>query len=288
MWLNSLFLMIAAIVPTVVLCVYVFKKDRVEKEPLGLLLKLFLLGVVSCSPAACGEAMLGDVFASFYKGVIRSFVVTDGIGYLYYALYALIGVALVEEGCKWFFMLRFTKKDKEFNCLFDGIIYAVFISLGFATLEIIMYVVDSGWITAIQRAVLAVPGHAFCGVMMGYYYSRWRIFKEAAEIEEKYIKRGFIERKVGSFPYKENKRLSIIVPVLMHGAYDFCCFVNEAWSTVAFYVLVIFMYIYCFGKIEETSRKDAPIEDYVIRTLAKTYPELPDRIEAERQMMGIN
>lgn len=284
--MNTFFLMLAAIAPAAALCVYIYKKDRVEKEPFGLLIKLFLAGVIACVPAAAMEGYIGDIIDGIFKPYVADCIISAA-DYAYYAVTAFIGVALIEEVCKWYFLVRITKSNKEFNSLFDGIIYAVFISLGFACFENILYVVEYGWMTAVMRALLSVPGHMFDGVFMGYYYSRWRIFEEAATIEDKYIRRGFLERKSGNFPYEKNKYLSLFVPVVMHGAYDFCCFVNEAWATIALYGLVAIMYVYCFRKINETSHADAPIEDFVINTLAQTYPQLPERIEAEKSMFGV-
>ncbi|MBR5535093.1 MAG: PrsW family intramembrane metalloprotease [Clostridia bacterium] len=284
--MNTFFLTVAGIVPAVVLCTYVYKKDKVEKEPLGLLIQLLLAGIIACIPAAYIEGYIGDIIDGFFYPHVYDGII-DTTDYTYHAVTAFVGVALVEEGCKWFFLVRITKNNKDFNSLFDGMLYAIFVSLGFAGFENILYVVEYGWMTAIVRALLSVPGHMFDGVMMGYYYSRWKIFKEAALIEDKYIKRGFLEKRGASFPYERNMYLSLIVPILMHGAYDFCCFVNEAWATIALYALVIIMYAYCFKKIKETSRDDAPLEEYVINTLAKTYPELPERIEAEKEMLGM-
>ncbi|MBQ1224165.1 MAG: PrsW family intramembrane metalloprotease, partial [Oscillospiraceae bacterium] len=136
MGLNEILLVCAALLPALVLCIFVFIKDRVEKEPFSLLLLLFILGVISCFPAAEIEGVL----FSALDGIFAPFTyVKDGVTYLsgisyyiYHALKYFIGVALVEEGVKFLALFLVTRNNKNFNCLFDGLIYSVFVSLGFA------------------------------------------------------------------------------------------------------------------------------------------------------------
>jgi RsiW-degrading membrane proteinase PrsW (M82 family) len=54
----------------------------------------------------------------------------------------------------------------------DGVVYGAVASLGFATLENILYVTPNGFAVAAARAFTAVPGHALLGVIMGYYVGR--------------------------------------------------------------------------------------------------------------------
>ena len=171
MTVNTILLVIAGLVPAVVLCFYVFSKDKVEKEPLPLLLKLLLLGAISCLPAAYLETAIISVI----DGIFKNLTMTPILDRIYKAVYYFIGVALVEEGLKWLILYYVTKNNKEFNCIFDGMIYAIFVSLGFAAFENVLYVMEYGWINAVMRAILSVPGHMFFAVMMGWYYSLWHI-----------------------------------------------------------------------------------------------------------------
>ena len=84
-----------------------------------------------------------------------------------YGILTAIFVGLIEEGSKFFFLYRFTWKDKAFNYRFDGIVYAVFVSLGFAALENVFYVFNYGTGVALQRALLTIPGHMSFAVYMG-------------------------------------------------------------------------------------------------------------------------
>ncbi len=270
--INTILLVVAALLPAVFLCNYIYKKDKVEKEPMHLLLKLLLAGAFSCFPAAVVEGALEGIIDGFFGGIY-----SNGVYMLYQFVTYFIGVALVEEGFKWWFLVRITKDNKEFNCMFDGMIYAIFVSLGFAALENVLYVVEYGWVNAIMRGILSVPGHMFFAVMMGYYYSRWKILETAKKIENEALRAGYIiKRQKDTFNCESSKILSIVVPIIFHGTYNYCCSAESYLATIAFYAFVIFMYIYCFGKIKEVSRNDASTEKTAMALVAKKYPEIEE------------
>ena len=193
--LNTVLLIIAALLPAIILSIYIYKKDRVEKEPLTLLLKLFLFGALVCFPAAYIEefviGIIDGIFGEIYEG--------DSIFYIYNFIYYFIGIALVEEGVKLLVLKYIVQDNNNFDCFFDGVIYAVFVSLGFAALENIFYVLQYGFSNAILRGILSVPGHMFFGVMMGYYYSRWMVYKKANAILKKLKQGGYIDAKAVEF-----------------------------------------------------------------------------------------
>ena len=154
------FLIAAAVIPAVFLLIKVYRADRLEKEPIGLLLSLLFLGIISTSLAALTE-QLGE-------GILYRFVEENTILYniiLYYVI-----VAVSEEGFKYLLLRYRTWNSPNFNCEFDGVVYAVFVSLGFALWENIGYVLTYGFETAVARAFTAVPGHASFGVFMGVWY----------------------------------------------------------------------------------------------------------------------
>lgn len=280
MSINTILLVLAAILPALLLCNYVYKKDSTDKEPKGLLIKLFFAGVISCFPAAEAEMMLEAVIDGVFSGLSNIGLPSSFLYSLYNIVFYFIGVALVEEGVKWFCLVRLTRNDKNFDCMFDGLIYAVFVSLGFAAFENILYVVEFGWFNAFVRAVLSVPGHMFFGVMMGYYYSRWNLLKSAAEAEEELVRSGtVIKRNEPEFDYRTERTRSILIPVLFHGIYDFCCSADSLLLTVMFYGFVIFMYIHCFGKIKEMSREDTPTGKKMLKLLTDKYPEIYEEVE---------
>lgn len=274
---NSL-LVFAALLPAIILCIYIFKKDRVEKEPFRLLIRLLLLGVACCLPAAYLERFIFNLLKWLFSGHIYTDsqgveYIAKSIFYQYHFIKYFIGVALVEEGCKWLVLVYATKHNKEFNSLFDGLIYAVFVSIGFAAFENIFYVLENGFINAIMRGILSVPGHMFFAVLMGYHYSFWHIADKAGTIERQLKAEGIVQSRT-EISGKRQMRLSLLMPVLAHGLYDFCCTLDSGIGVLAFYTFIIVLYIYCFGKIKKMSVSDAPQERYVLGILVKKYPFL--------------
>ena len=164
----DLLLIAAAVVPAVWLMIKVYRADRLEKEPTGLLLSLLALGVFSTTLASLTE-QLGDIALSW-------FYPEDTLPYdliMYFVI-----VAFSEEGFKYLLLKLRTWRSPHFDCQFDGVVYAVFVSLGFALWENIGYVMYYGLGAALARALTAVPGHACFGVFMGYWYGiakRWEL-----------------------------------------------------------------------------------------------------------------
>ena len=280
--MNDIILLIAAVLPAIILCIYVFKKDRVEKEPIPLLLKLLFFGVLSCFPVF----IISDPITYIVDTIFSNVYYTDG-EYIYYtseiarlaytAADNFICIALVEELCKFVFLFLGTRKNKNFNCLFDGIIYSVFVSLGFALFENILYVFNGGIMVALLRAVLSVPGHMFFGVFMGYYYSLWHISEKAIKMERSYVEEGLLP-KTAPITSKQFLYKSLLAPILAHGAYDFCCSLDSAFMTLVFIVLEIFLYVHCFGKIKAMSKYDGNTHDYALVMLMKKYPQHQEQL----------
>ncbi len=286
---HSIILAAAALLPAIVLCVYVFNKDRVEKEPIGLLLILLVLGAATCFPAAEIEEV---IIAAIDKIFMPYTVNVGGVNYLlgdtfklYNACKYFIGVALVEEGLKWAVLLLVTKNNKNLNSLFDGLIYAIFVSLGFAALENVMYVFRLGLSNAALRAVTAVPGHMFDAVFMGYYYSMWQMHRRARDIEVNLKNMRLINKNAPEFPVSKFLVLSLLVPVLAHGAYDYCCTVGTTGAMIAFAALLVFLYFYCFGKIRKMSKQDMGASLYTAFLLTRKYPEL---VEVITSLCGVD
>lgn len=234
-------ILIAALLPGLVLMLYIFKKDRVEKEPAGLLFKLLLLGAVFSFVPAILER-IGD-------GILDRLYPRGGL--MYYILDAYVVVALSEEGMKRFVLRRKTWSNPSFNCSFDAIVYAAYVSLGFALLENLIYVfgygAGSGLSTALVRAVTAIPAHFFNSVFMGLYFGR------AKECEL----RGDAAGK------SSNMKKSLLVPVLLHGSYDFLAFIDSGLTNTAFTVLLVVLYIVSFKTVRRESDKDHYLTGYM-------------------------
>ncbi|WP_143774338.1 PrsW family intramembrane metalloprotease [Niastella vici] len=152
-------LLALAIAPGAAITVYIYSRDKYDREPLKPLLISFLLGMAATVPAIFIQNKLKPVVYGLFPG-----------GNLwYYILLSFIVVAASEEGCKFIMLRLYAYRHKAFNEPFDGIIYSVMVSMGFATLENIGYVLSSGFTTGIIRMFLSVPSHGAFAVLMGYH-----------------------------------------------------------------------------------------------------------------------
>lgn len=228
-YLNPI-LIAAAVIPAVVLLVKVYKVDHLDKESPRLLWNLVVRGVI-----ATVFAMLTEWIGEF---VLSSFVQEQTV--LYNFLLYFIVVAVSEEGFKYLLMKQRTWKDPEFNFQFDGVVYAVFVSLGFALWENISYVLMYGFGTALIRAVTAVPGHACFGVFMGAWYG----------LSRKYESYGMHSQS------KVCRVVALLSSIVLHGCYDFTASIenqNYAWIFVAF---VVVMFLVAFRLVKKLSQND--------------------------------
>ena len=242
-------LILAAVVPALLLLLQVYRADRLEKEPASLLLSLVFWGIVATELAALTEQggilLLERVFrperssvwrigwTAAYGAQERSSTVHDLI--LYFGI-----VALSEEGIKYLFLRRRTWNCADFDCTFDGVVYAVFLSLGFALCENVRYALAYGMTTALARAVTAVPGHACFGVFMGTWYG---LAKRASL-------RGQEERS------RLLRLFAVLIPVLLHGIYDFVAASGVAGVSWLFLPFVAIMFLTSHLLVRIMSRRD--------------------------------
>lgn len=257
---HNVVLVAVALLPAVCLCFYVFKKDRAEKEPWWLLLMLLGSGILICFPVSAVSEWIRKIETDMFLPFTTEY---DGGNYLdgwlfdlYNAVDKFIAVAMVEEGFKWLVLLAFTKKNKHYNSLFDGIIYSVFISLGFAGFENLLYTFKFGMETALIRMLTAVPIHLFCGVSMGYYLT-WYYIKNNAKLSERRLAEiGAVPKKMKHLPARRFFFMSVIMPSLAHGFYNYSYSINKAWSTAVFCVFLAFLYGFCMGRVKRMSNGD--------------------------------
>ena len=220
----------AAVLPAIILMVYVYRQDQRDLEPMGLLGSCLMMGVAAALASIAMEA------AGMYGLQMAQVDQTTPLGIM---ILAFGVVALVEEGTKLFFLYLKTWKHPAFDYKFDGIIYSVFVSLGFAAFENIKYVFSYGLAVALPRAILAIPGHMTFAVVMGVFYGR-----------AKYLEN---HGKPGKWLYIF---LGWFFAVLLHGFYDTCAMLGTAESSMVFSVFIIFMYLLVFGLIKRESRQD--------------------------------
>ncbi|MFN8291838.1 MAG: GNAT family N-acetyltransferase [Chitinophagaceae bacterium] len=151
-----------AIAPGLAISLFIFHRDAYNREPKLNLIVSFMFGVLSIVPAYFIETGLQDLFDNSVAGQ---------------AVKAIFVVALTEELCKFAVLRFYSYRQRSFDEPFDGIVYGVMVSMGFATLENVLYVIGAmkdgnGYQVAILRMILAVPAHATFGVLMGYHVGR--------------------------------------------------------------------------------------------------------------------
>ena len=227
--LNYNFLLIAAaVIPAIFLMVKVYQSDRLEPESTAVLWTLVRSGIFSCLIALVSEKVFSSVLT----------LIVPQNHPLYLVLLFFVVVAFSEEGAKYFMLRRSSWNSAEFNCQYDGVVYAVFVSLGFALWENISYVLHYGFSTALVRAVTAIPGHTCFGVFMGVFYGLARRVENAGDSEKALLFRV----------------LTVVVPALLHGAYDYIATTNtNTWYFVLF-IAVLFGASYWL--VVKTSRED--------------------------------
>ena len=224
---------LAAVVPAVVLMRYVYRQDRVEREPPRLLGGLALQGVYA--------ALAAIVLETLGQSVLNALVSQDNPRHV--VLTAFLVVAVVEEGTKFFFLYRRTWRDPNFNYRFDAIVYAVFVSLGFAAFENVKYVFSYGLSVALPRAILAIPGHMGFAVFMGWFYGRAKLRSDLGD----------------GLGARVNLALGYLAAVFLHGMYDTCCMTGTARSTLVFAAVVAVLYLAVFRLIRREARNDTPV-----------------------------
>jgi RsiW-degrading membrane proteinase PrsW (M82 family) len=189
--MNLLFL---AIAPVAVVILYIYFKDKYEKEPIKIVAISFLLGATV------------SIILTFTLGYIASSLVplTDVKSISQQFIKAFFTVALVEEFSKYIIVRFYAQKKNEFNEPFDGIVYAVMVSMGFAALENILYTYQYGFGVGVTRAFTAVPAHATFGVIMGYFMGKAKFSNNSIKLN----------------------LLGLLFATLFHGSYDFFLFIN--------------------------------------------------------------
>ena len=188
-------LLLLAIAPIMVVLIFIYIKDKYEKEPFKFLFKNFLLGATISIIITFALTIIANqfIYIDDLEELIKNFI------------NAFIMVAFVEELSKYLIVRFYAQRNAEFNEPFDGIVYAVMVSMGFAALENVLYVYQHGFGTGIIRAFTAVPAHATFGILMGYF--------------------------MGKAKFSHNRIVlnltGLLAATLFHGAYDFFLFIDS-------------------------------------------------------------
>lgn len=212
--------LLIALAPVLLIFAYIYFRDKYEKEPLIILLRGFVAGILLIIPILLIEKFLGSVSISFLpiaKAAWDGFVVASA----------------TEEILKFGAVFFLFWNDRNFNEKFDGIVYAIAVSLGFAAIENLMYVYQGTISTGLFRAFTAVPAHALFGIIMGYYLGMARFVP--------WRRTGYLAK-------------AIIVPWFFHGLYDFFILSGHPVLNFLFIPLMLIMLVMAFRRMKEQSR----------------------------------
>lgn len=224
---------LAAVIPAVILLRYVYRHDTVEPEPPMLLASLLLMGILA--------ALMSGILERVAQSVLDLFVAPETP--VYTVLLAFLVVALVEEGTKFWLLKRRTWEHPAFNYRFDGIVYAVFVSLGFAAFENLLYVFSYGLSVALPRALLAIPGHMSFAVGMGIFYGRAkRCWERGNEPAATY-----------------NLVMGYVLAVFLHGVYDSCAMIGTGLAAIVFVGFVVLMFLWVYRSLKREADRDLPV-----------------------------
>jgi len=207
----------AGIAPGLALLSYFYLKDQYESEPVPLVLRSFIFGALLVFPIMFIQYVL-DVEAVFDSQF----------------LYTLVAVGFLEEFFKWFILFFTIYQHIHFNEHYDGIVYGVAVSLGFASLENILYLFANGVQHALGRAILPVSSHALFGVIMGYYLGK------------------------GKFTVRKHRPkwivMSCTIPILLHSIYDsiLLSYLNWEYTMVPF---MLFLWWFALHKAKKARIK---------------------------------
>ena len=249
---ETLTIFLAAVIPAIVLVIYIYAKDD-RPEPIGQLVKAFLLGALSAPLSLCISkplAMLG-YYSNDAVGLIESFRV------------AFFGAALPEEVAKMIVLWLFLRRNRHFDEYFDGLVYAACVGMGFAALENVLYLFDGGeeWqMVGRMRALMAVPGHFLFAMLMGYYYSLAH-FSNSASFRSRY----FV--------------LALVAPIIAHCIYDTLAFMSSGYFGIVFFCGVVVLLVKLWRRFSRNMKALKEHDHYRFDVtpppLSSTPPPLP-------------
>ena len=203
---SVLVILTAGIAPGLALLSYLYIKDHYGIEPFAVVFRAFLFGAILVFPIM------------FMQYVWQAEQITSSD-----LLTSFLMTGFLEEFFKWFIMYFMIYSHMSFDEPYDGIVYASAVSLGFATAENIFYLFANGVEFAFGRALLPVSSHCLFGIVMGYYYGK---------------------SKFGTGNGKWYLLLALILPILLHGMYDYILDRETHWI---YFIGPFMIFLWCLG-----------------------------------------
>jgi RsiW-degrading membrane proteinase PrsW (M82 family) len=221
-----------AILPVILLMIYIYRQDKYQKEPIKSLIKAFIGGMIAIP--------LDILIVTGIDFLLGGTVLANTVFFS-----AFLEAGIPEELSKFLIFIIFIWNDKNFDEYFDGIVYATFIGLGFACVENIEYVFQFGFQTGVVRALLSVPGHFLFGVVMGYFFSLAKFHPE----------------KRGTYLIS-----GLMLAMLAHGLFDWLLMVASVLPLIGGIIYLVFLWgdiklwklgLKYINKQQENSRRQA-------------------------------
>lgn len=232
-----------ALAPGLAITFYIYYQDKYDREPLSHVLLSFLLGMIAVVPVFFIE--------SYFFPRIEKWIEINPI--FYHFLLSFLVIGCTEEGMKYLATRTYAYRQKEFNEPFDGITYCVIVSMGFATLENLAYVLQHGFLTGLMRMFISVPAHACFGVLMGYHLGL---------------------AKIDRARQWTHKFRALLYPVILHGMFDFFLFLQGSGymtssigdilliiGSIASLYIGIKLSLRAIGLHKELSKQQFPVEN---------------------------
>lgn len=222
----SINLFILAIAPTITYLIWIYLKDKYDREPVKELSKFFTLGV------------LVSVIAIMFEWVLLKFDYIKGYTNIIYLSFIVAG--LTEEILKAVVLIPNLLRERNFNEELDGVVYSVFLSLGFATVENIIYIIledkNMAFQIGLTRAVVSIPAHIIFATIMGYYVSKYKFSNKEIKKREYIV-------------------LAVLTPTLVHGFFDFLLMIQSKYFIIIFILYMMILIKISLDIIDEYIRK---------------------------------
>ncbi|HPT31684.1 MAG TPA: PrsW family glutamic-type intramembrane protease [Prolixibacteraceae bacterium] len=212
-------ILLISLAPVAIIAGYIWFRDKYEREPFRMLFFSLLAGALIVVPVIFAENLISIPGEGL-----------EGIPAAAWKAFAVAG--FTEEVFKYLALFLLIWKSREFNDKYDGIVYGTFLSLGFAGVENILYVFSEGYSTGLVRAFTAVPAHAIFGITMGFYLGLAK----------------FYPRKRRALQWR-----ALLIPILLHGIYDFILMTGIEWLWIVFFAFLVFLYISAFRRLKRLS-----------------------------------
>lgn len=213
-------ILVIAILPVMCFIWWIYIKDRYEKEPPIKLFKYFMLGIIS------------SFFALWLEKLLIQFNIYYDLASNLFTAFMVAGFS--EEGLKSIILIPILLKEKDFNEKLDGIVYSVCLSLGVATVENIIYLMSERNVLffelGVTRGIISIPAHIMFAITMGYYVSKYKF-------DEKKRKKYILN--------------AVVIPILLHGFFDFILMIGTRWAIIIFIVYVIFLWKINLDKLDK-------------------------------------